>query len=91
MRIRAGMTVKLKNAHIFIEEMCQLYYPGVNDAAPDKRIESGNIALIKKVPGTYLGRPLLVMEIDGLESDFLWVYEEIYNLEEHLEVISESD
>jgi len=90
MRIKEGMKVRLKNAHLFIEEMCELYYPGTNDITGMK-IVNDKIAIIKKLPGTYLGRPIFIMVIDGYESDYLWVYEELYNLEEHLEVLSESD
>ena len=88
--IREGQKIKIKNAHIFVEEMCQLYYPGKNDVS-DRRLVSGDIGILKKLPMSHLGRPVFVIEIDGLETDFLWIYEELYDLKEHLEVIDEGD
>lgn len=83
--VKEGQLVKFKNVEKFIEEMCQLYYPGTTDVT-DRRLISGDKGILKKMPGSYMGRPVFVVDIDGLETDFLWVYEELYDLKEHIEI-----
>lgn len=89
MKIKIGGKIRFKNTNPFIEEMCQLYIKGTNDVS-ERRIETGDVGTVIKHPGTYMGRPLIVIEIDGYETDYLWVYEELYDLKEHMEVIDES-